>query len=154
MKTTKMTHSKILIAVDGSDPSFHAARYGISLAEKYKAKLVILNVLDVYTLKQASLSVIVTPTYGLKEVVEVMRQVQKWLDKIKNEAEEKNIQSKAEILELKKSVVGTIVDYAENEKIDLIVMGNKGRSGIKKLLVGSVAQGVLTYAHCPVLLVK
>jgi nucleotide-binding universal stress UspA family protein len=154
MNNTNRSHSKILIAIDGSNPSNHAAAHAISLAEKYKAQLVILNVLDVYTLKQTSSSVIVAPTYGLKEVVEVMRQVQGWLDKIKKKAEEKNIQSKVEILELKKSVVGTIINYAESEKIDLIIVGTKGRSGLKKLLLGSVAQGVLTYAHCPVLVVK
>jgi nucleotide-binding universal stress UspA family protein len=154
MKTTNTTYSKILIAVDGSNASMHAADYGISLAEKYKAQLSIMNVLDVYTLKQTSSSVIVAPTYGLKEVVEVMRQVQKWVDKIKKKAEEKNIQSKAELLELKKSVVATIVNYAESEKIDLIVVGTKGRSGLRKLLLGSVAEGVVTYAHCPVLVVK
>jgi nucleotide-binding universal stress UspA family protein len=158
MKTTNTTYSKILIAVDGSNASMHAADYGISLAEKYKAQLSVMNVLDVYTLKQTSSSVIVgvivAPTYGLKEVVEVMRQVQKWVDKIKKKAEEKNIQSKAEILELKKSVVATIVNYAESEKIDLIVVGTKGRSGLRKLLLGSVAEGVVTYAHCPVLVVK
>ena len=154
MNTTNTTYSKILIAVDGSDASMHAAAHAISLAEKYKAQLVILNVLDVYTLKQTSSSIIVSQTYGLKEVVEVMRLVQEWVDKIKKEAEEKNIQSKAEILELEKSVVATIVNYAESEKIDLIVVGTKGRSGLKKLLLGSVAEGVVTYAHCPVLVVK
>jgi len=51
-------------------------------------------------------------------------------------------------------VVGSILEYAENEKIDLIVVGTRGRSGIKQLLIGSVAEGVVTYAHCAVLVVK
>jgi len=72
-----------LIAIVDSNPSNQAADYATSLAEKYKAHLVILNVLDVYTLKQTSSSIIVALTYSLKEVVEVMRQVQKWMDKIK-----------------------------------------------------------------------
>jgi len=131
MSNTNRSHSKILFSVDGSNPSMHAAGHAISLAEKYKAQLVILILLDAYTLKQTSSSVIVAPTYGLKEVVEVMRQVQGWLDNIKKNAEEKNIQSKVEILELKKSVVGTIINYAESEKIDLIIVGTKGRSGLK-----------------------
>lgn len=90
----------------------------------------------------------------MKEVMEVMREVQNWLDKIKKKAEEKNIQSKVEILEEQNSVVGTIVNYAEREKVDLIIVGTKGRSGFKKLLLGSVAEGVVTYAHCPVLVSK
>jgi nucleotide-binding universal stress UspA family protein len=151
---TNTSFTKILVAVDGSNPSLDAADYAISLAEKYKAQLIILNVLDIHTVKQTSPSVIVAPTYGLKEVMEVMREVQNWLDKIKKKADEKNIQSKVEILEEQNSVVGTIVNYAEREKVDLIIVGTKGRSGFKKLLLGSVAGGVVTYAHCPVLVSK
>jgi nucleotide-binding universal stress UspA family protein len=42
----------------------------------------------------------------------------------------------------------------KNKKINLIVIGTRGISGFKKLLIGSVASGVITYAHCPVLVVK
>jgi nucleotide-binding universal stress UspA family protein len=51
-------------------------------------------------------------------------------------------------------VVAAIVEYAEDKNIDLIVVGSRGMSGFKKLLLGSVASGVVTYAHCPVLVVK
>jgi nucleotide-binding universal stress UspA family protein len=46
------------------------------------------------------------------------------------------------------------VKYAEDKEIDLIVVGTRGRTGIKKILLGSVASGVVTYAHCPVIVVK
>lgn len=52
------------------------------------------------------------------------------------------------------SVAGTIVDYAENQNIDLIVVGSRDRSGFTKLLPGSVASTVVTYATCPVLVTK
>jgi hypothetical protein len=42
------------------------------------------------------------------------------------------------------------VEYVERKNIDLIVMGTRGRSGFKRLLLGSTASGVVTYAHCPV----
>lgn len=51
-------------------------------------------------------------------------------------------------------VSGSIVNYAENINVDLIVAGTRGRSGFKRLLLGSVASDVVTYAHCPVLVVK
>jgi nucleotide-binding universal stress UspA family protein len=51
-------------------------------------------------------------------------------------------------------VPDSIIIYAENENVDLIVVGTRGRSGFKKLLLGSVASKVVTYAHCPVLVVK
>ena len=52
------------------------------------------------------------------------------------------------------NIAGGIVDYAEENNIDLIIIGTRGRSGFKKLLLGSVASHVVTYAHCPVLVVK
>jgi nucleotide-binding universal stress UspA family protein len=50
--------------------------------------------------------------------------------------------------------VAALVNYADQERADLIVIGTKGRSGISKMLLGSVASGVVTYAPCPVLVVR
>jgi nucleotide-binding universal stress UspA family protein len=66
---------------------------------------------------------------------------------------EKNIQIKTEVI-ASTNTAGGIVDYAEDKDIDLIVIGTRGKSGFKKMLLGSVASGVVTYAHCPVLVVK
>jgi nucleotide-binding universal stress UspA family protein len=52
------------------------------------------------------------------------------------------------------SVEGAIVNYAERENVDLIIIGTRGRSGITRMLLGSVASEVVTYAHCPVMVVK
>ena len=52
------------------------------------------------------------------------------------------------------STPAAIVTYAEQNNIDIIVMGTRGRLGFKKMLLGSTALGVLTYAHCPVMIVK
>ncbi len=52
------------------------------------------------------------------------------------------------------SVTGSIVEYAERENMDLIVIGTRGRSAFKRLLLGSIASGVVTHAHCPVMVVR
>ncbi len=52
------------------------------------------------------------------------------------------------------SVADAIIGYATKNKIDLIVIGTKGRTGLKRFLLGSVAQGVVQHAQCPVLLVR
>ena len=52
------------------------------------------------------------------------------------------------------SIVAAVVEYAEEHNIDLIVIGTRGRSGFKRLILGSVATGVITYAHCPVMVIK
>jgi len=52
------------------------------------------------------------------------------------------------------STVQGIVEFASNEKVDLIVIGTRGLSGFKRLLIGSVSSGVVAHAHCPVLVVR
>ena len=52
------------------------------------------------------------------------------------------------------SVTDAIVNYATKKNIDLIVIGTKGRTGLKRFLLGSVAQGFVQHAHCRVLLVR
>ena len=47
-----------------------------------------------------------------------------------------------------------ILNYAESENVDLIVMGTRGRSGFRRVLLGSVASAVLSYARCPVMIVR
>lgn len=49
------------------------------------------------------------------------------------------------------TVTGSIIGYATKNKIDLIVIGTKGRTGLKRILLGSVALGVVQQAYCPVL---
>ena len=149
--------SKILVAIDGSQPSIDAANYAIEIAKKNNnSQLIALTVLDISTRRRLSSSFITAPTYGLKELEEQRKQAQKWLESISKKVEEieKNIHYKAEIIEDSISVEGTIIDYAENENIDLIVIGTRGRSGFKRMLLGSVASKVVTYATCPVLVVK
>ncbi len=46
------------------------------------------------------------------------------------------------------------LDYVEEYNVELIVIGTRGRSGFKRLLLGSVASHIATYAYCPVLVVK
>ena len=153
----KKIFSKILVAIDGSQPSIDAADYAIEMAKKNNnSQLIALTVLDTSTPRRLSSSFITAPTYGLKELEEERKRAQKWLESISNKVQEieKNIQYKAEIIEGSISVEGTIVDYAENENIDLIVIGTRGRSGFKRMLLGSVASKVVTYATCPVLVIK
>jgi nucleotide-binding universal stress UspA family protein len=94
------------------------------------------------------------PTYGVEGFEEEKRMAQEWLDRIRLEGHAEGIDLGTEIVEGSTSVEATIVDYAECEGIDLIVIGTRGRTGFKRLLLGSVALGVVTYSHCPVMVVK
>ena len=79
-----------------------------------------------------------------------------WLNQLDRLSKENNVpQFKSEIVEdVVSRIGGAIVNYAEKEKVDLIVVGTRGRSGLKRMLIGSVASDVLHYAHCPVMIVK
>jgi nucleotide-binding universal stress UspA family protein len=139
--------TSILTSVDGSEPSINAANYAISAAKVYSAKLIALHVIP------SDLSLFgPSPPPHLEELKKV---AQEYLDKVTQKAQAINsgIQVKTKLI-ASPSVVGGIVNFAEQEHVNLIVIGTKGRSGIKKLLLGSVASGVVTYAHCPVMVVK
>jgi nucleotide-binding universal stress UspA family protein len=81
-------------------------------------------------------------------------EAEQYIDKVKQKATENKVSVKTDVLIKYTSVVKEIVEYAENYKVDMIVIGSKGRTGLKKLLLGSIANGVITYSHCPVLVVK
>ena len=159
LSQTKGKFSKILISVDGSEQSMDAADYAIAMAKKEdnNAQLIALHVLFSQTGYAYSTNMfgLVTPS-SINELLEdAKHEAQQWFDKIKEKLYENGgIQLKTEVVVSPTSVVGAIVDYAEHENVDLIVIGSRGRSGFKKLLLGSTASGVVTYATCPVLVVK
>ncbi len=117
------------------------------------AHLILLNILEIDAANVVS-SFITAPTYGLEEYEERKKEARKWLDKIKKKCDQKGVQTSIELVDGPFPVASSIVNYAENENVNLIVVGTRGKSGFKKLLLGSVASEVVTYAHCPVLVVK
>ena len=63
-------------------------------------------------------------------------------------------QLKAETFSNVKSIIGSIIDYAASNDIDLIVIGTRGRTGLKRFIMGSKANSVVQHARSPVLLVR
>jgi nucleotide-binding universal stress UspA family protein len=164
--TTQTKFSKILVAIDGSEISMKAAVCAIDIANRKgkEAENVQLIGLTVIDLTNLSYSFFATASgyYEAEKLEEKRKEAQQSLDEVEKLAAKENntnnnnkIQFKSEIIEDPISRVGSaIVDYAERENIDLIVIGTRGRTGVKKMLLGSVASDVVTYAHCPVLVVK
>ena len=75
------------------------------------------------------------------------------LKKLEDQANAKNIPFSMKIIHNPSTPDG-IVAFAENNNVDLIVIGSHGRTGFRKLVLGSVANGVLSHAQCPVLVTK
>ncbi|MGC2597331.1 MAG: universal stress protein [Nitrososphaeraceae archaeon] len=149
--------TKILVAIDGSEQSMKAADYAISLAGKYNSRLIALHIIDLSQPKLVGdASVLITGViYPLAELEAARKESLDWLSNVSERAQRQHIQFKSKIIEdVVSRIGGAIVNYAEKEKVDLIVIGTRGRSGFKKLLIGSVAADVLHYAHCPVMIVK
>lgn len=76
------------------------------------------------------------------------------VDKVKKKAKENGVKVRTDVVLSTSFVVKEIVEYADKNKIDMIVIGSRGLSGIKKMLLGSVANDLVTYAHCLVLITK
>jgi nucleotide-binding universal stress UspA family protein len=151
-KIKKGVFSKILVPVDGSESSLNATDYAMEMAKKDGAQVIALTVNRI-PLSSYGLT---TPQGELNQPKEreEMFESKQWFDKLKQNANQNNIQLKTEIISSQMSVEGTIVEYAESEGIDLIILGTKGSSGLKKMLLGSVASGVVSYATCPVMVVR
>jgi len=147
---------KILVAVDGSEESMLAADCAIDMAKKNNAELIALNVIHsqkyLYSPAYAWRPVIPSTTNSIIKNQE--EEAQRWLAIVREKANDNKIKLRMEFIIDPMSIVGAIVEYAERENIDLLVIGSRGLTGFKKLLIGSVASGVVTYAHCPVMVVK
>jgi nucleotide-binding universal stress UspA family protein len=95
----------------------------------------------------------------VRELLEnTKKEAEIWFDKIRqkinNNNNGSNILLQTEVVVTATSIVSAIVEYAKNKNVDLIVTGTRGRSEFKKLLLGSVASGVIIHASCPVMVVK
>lgn len=144
---------RILVAVDGSNPSLNASTFAIDLAKRFDAELIVLHVIDP---RYRELEIAISPRPGRFKEIEkkVMEDARKILDNVRLKAAEKNVNVQVDAISGFTSVMKDIVEYAKVNNVDMIVIGNRGMTGFKKLLVGSVASGVVTYSDCPVLVVK
>lgn len=142
--------SKILVAIDGSDNSMDAADYGIALAKKDNAKLIVINV--IYT--PASTFTYTKQAWFDEFLQKAKKEAEEWFDKIRKNATENGVELKTGTVEEIYSIPAAIVKHAENENVDLIIIGSTGKTGFKRLLLGSVAADVLKHAICPVMVVK
>lgn len=140
---------RILFPTDFSEPAKHAQRYAIELAQKFSAELHLLHILADLTLPLPDSPEYWTPPdLALKSRLET--------------AEQQLAQDlPPELLEgnraIRKATVGIVVEeivkYANDLEIDLIVVGTHGRTGLSRLLLGSVAEKLVRLATSPVLTV-
>ena len=149
--------SKILVPIDGSEPSFHAAHIASNIANKFNSEIIVLYVVVAPSKSEyANLTGLIVPKQIDMIIENAKKQARDWFIRIEDMIKEKNpnIKVSTKVILTGVAVYGEVIQCADQENIDLIVIGTRGRSGIKKLLLGSTASGVVTYANCPVLVTK
>jgi len=146
-------YKKILVATDGSTLSKKAVTSAIGLAAACGAELVALKVVPRYPQAYFEGSI----PLSVQDVGRVEKQwtdtAQAAVDAVVKSAKAKNVVAKG--ITAKSDVVSdAIIAAAKKQGADLIVMASHGRKGIKRLLLGSETQQVLTHSHIPVLVLR
>lgn len=153
-----MIYEKIMVPLDGSDFSANALPHAQALAERFGAELVLFQAIQSLPRYMAAgepgvrtMAVEVGPTEEdiMYEVEATKRALDQVADRLRQEGLKK-VQTATEI----GHAADSIVDYAADNKVDLIVMSTHGRTGLARWAFGSVATKVIQAATCPVLTIR
>jgi nucleotide-binding universal stress UspA family protein len=146
---------RILVAIDGSSTADQGLRTAIELAADQHAKLTVVHVFDDMDVAP-SFDGGLLPAEYFDRIIDSMRQAGiKLIDDAEKRARDRGIDVKTRFIEtLGQKVAQTIVGQARKHQADVIVLGTHGRRGVRRLLLGSDAEGVLRESPVPVLLVR
>lgn len=135
---------KVLLATDGSRYGRAAAERAIDFARAYGGELKVISVVDVPS-----------ALYGVapQAVDDMVKKARGYVEEVKNRADSAGLKAETFVLEGEEAY-RKITDFAKEHDINTIVLGSHGRTGLKRLLMGSVAEKTIGYAHCPVLVVR
>lgn len=140
--------NQILVPIDYSAPAHHALKYAVPLAEAFGAGLHLLVVVEpvsfISGLEQIPIIVLDDP--------EVAREAHRELQELAEREIPPEIKTTLSVRTGKPSQV--IVETAANSGVDLILLSTHGRTGLKRVLLGSTAEQVMRHAPCPVLVYR
>lgn len=136
---------EIIVSVDFHKHTQKLMDFAIDLARRLDAKLTILHVLDV-VIPYSDYSPESYKAFDDKLLAHVENKMEVLVEKCKTSFPD------CKGLVLRGEVIDSIVNFAQDTKADLLIMGTHGAKGIEKILLGSVAERVLKRASCPVLM--
>jgi universal stress protein A len=142
---------KILCPIDFSNSSLEALRVSSELARHFSSELTVIHVVQpvpVLAAGQVEPGAFCVPSYQQEMEVASMKLLQKHIDNLAVEG------LTARPVVVLGDPADMIVQIAEDEKADLIVIATRGQSGIKRLIIGSVTEKVVRHAVTPVLTIK
>lgn len=141
---------KILVAVDGSDPSLHALEVAVGVAKQNKAELILVTVVPpIPPMVEGDM-----PHYAPDFSNDLKESYNRMLSSQKKEVEAKNPNLKVKAVITEGNPARKIIDESRKLDVDLIIMGNRGKSGIFSWMLGSVSRQVTDACTVPVLVVK
>lgn len=140
----------ILVAVDGSDGSDEALDHAVSMAKGSGAALTVVTVADYSPIMKA---VDLEPDV-LDKIGRGVDEFEAILSSALERSQKGGVKAKGTVLKEQRGVAAAIVRKAEDDGADLIVLGSRGSTGLRRVLIGSIAKDVVERAHCPVLVVR
>ncbi|TAN41637.1 MAG: universal stress protein [Nitrospirae bacterium] len=142
-RDTVVGWGSVLVATDGSKHSAIAVDHAINFAESYGGELKVLSVVDMPD-----------ELYGeAPELVDsLVRKAQSYVRAAQKQAEAAGIRAETFVREAE--AYQAVIRLAAEQKVETIVLGSHGRTGMRRLLMGSVTEKVIGHAPCPVLVVK
>ena len=146
-------YKRILIATDGSPLSDKAVEHGLALAALSGATVVALKVVPRYPRSYFEGGMPVDANDVKRIETQWGNAAQAMVDGVKAQGSAQGVTVKA-IVAKSDLVAEAIISAAKKHKCDMIVMASHGRKGIKRLLLGSETQHVLTHSHIPVLVLR
>jgi len=146
-------YEKILVATDGSSLSKKAVNQAIELAATTGAELVALYVVPRYPVNYFEGGVAIPRDDIVRTERQWAERGQSVVDAVAKAAQARGVKTKATIA-TSDLVAESIIAAAKKHKCDLVVMASHGRKGIKRVLLGSETQHVLTHSSVPVLVLR
>ncbi|CAN7506338.1 universal stress protein [Acidovorax sp. LjRoot194] len=146
-------YKRILIPTDGSPLSDNAVNHGLALAALSGATVVALKVVPRYPRSYFEGGMSVDLNDAQRIEAQWAAEAQAMVDKVKAEGGAQGVTVKA-VVAKSDLVAEAVISAAKKHKCDLIVMASHGRKGLKRLLLGSETQHVLTHSHIPVLVLR
>jgi nucleotide-binding universal stress UspA family protein len=142
---------RIIVPLDGSDFSFRAAMYALNLAKLTGGEIICIHaVVDLPSIEYMGAGIVTVTRY----IDEAKKHSEEWFSQVRAIAAREGIKVTSDTIFNLPSVAESIIGYAAEQKADLIVIATRGKSGLKRLVLGSVASGVVAHATCPVLVVR
>jgi len=149
-KAAQLEFKNIVVATDGSKYSVAAASEALGLAKRNGSALTIISVVPSELLTPTDIDFTITQREHIAE--KEMHEAEKSAKAVKEAAQKEGVSVRAFVLSGRPA--DAIIETAQEKKADLIVLGSHGRTGVERLLMGSVAERVIVLASCPVLVVK